>query len=594
MNGIGIETALTFHGTIPEIPDILIDNFQPLHVSESIYNSSKFKPKYCFISHAHSDHYKGLTKQFPRYVQTPLLIMTKTTHDLIVAANASPQTRRNITRCLFPKVNQTIELEKGLECTLIPNFHCLGSCMIFLKDTRNGRDFNMLYSGDARFEDSVISSFKTSPKLLPFIYGEDQLDMLYLDTTFAYRKRNIDILENAHGIYQLIKLIEMYPLGTTFKFTDTVYGFEEVWIKLLDHFGNRCVMYCCEKVQKWLSILKNNTDNESSSLMEKRVNTMDDITTLFKIQHGKNFVNYTDKYNFYVEGAKNIRIVSNGPIVEVKHAIDLTKTEYLSVHSPKKEEEFYDLIYKADPIHKWVGKFSYNDLPLVFEYIKDDTNNLYLPLHIKFIYSRHSSYTETKNFVDLFKQKPKDLYPMTESFNTWQRGFNMLRFYGVANTSYDRNCMENYGSCNIDVSYDKKNIEVVDFWSSIPDEISMHSFNSVSTEVDFDFEAMGQDLRNSGIHTSFDERKDLLVQNEGRKIRRQIEEKKRRTDRFLRNVDTNTIEHTPYSMNGKVALQVVQIVTAKRQHVGNDSVKRPKTTPVDKVVENILTGINFK
>jgi len=86
----------------------------------------------------------------------------------------------------------------------------------------------------------------------------------------------------------------------------------------------------------------------------------------------------------------------------------------------------------------------------------------------------------------------------------------------------------------------------------------------------------------------------LLVQNEGRRIRRQIEERKRRTDRFLRNVDTNIIEHTPYSMNGKVALQVVQIVTAKRQHVGNDSVKRPKTTPVDKVVENILTGINFK
>ena len=44
---------------------------------------------------------------------------------------------------------------------------------------------------------------------------------MYLDTTFAYRTQNIDIVDRYIGIEMLIRKIMKYPSGTTFRLLNT-------------------------------------------------------------------------------------------------------------------------------------------------------------------------------------------------------------------------------------------------------------------------------------------------------------------------------------------------------------------------------------
>lgn len=594
--------ALTFNGLIPLIPDILIDNFEVLHKNNQI---SK-KIKYCFISHAHSDHYQGLAKHIE---QSVTFIMTKTTKELIVShSNTNVATKRNLYGVLFAKMNIPLELEPGLQCTFIPNYHCLGSSMILLKDSRNVHATKgkiVLYTGDARFEDSVIYSIRTSTPLSSILFGDERINILYLDTTFAYRNRNIEIMENIQGIQQLVTLINKYPNDTKFRFLDTVYGFEEVWCKIFDIFQNNCNFFICKKLMNWIEKLKSDHDVKLDDL-EKNVNVVDKILKLECIDHHKN-----PKYTFFFGDIKEYKIIDKESIVDIKHAIDLTKQEYEEVYLPRKEYEFEEII-KDDSSNTWRGKFWFDNgghrQLLCFRYLKDEQSDLFLPLHIKFIYSRHSSYSETLKFVEMFKEKIDDLYPMTESFDTWQRGFNMKNFFNVKNSSYDRNCIENYGSCNLDIRSDDGNLEITDYWNSNSnskiDTSILNSFNSISTDVDFDFDPMGQDIRKQGIDLSFDSRKQNLVAFKGRVIQAQKKEKRRRNERFLQNTDTSNVL-TDTNNDGNDTVKFIKLDYGDEKEndepTGNSfgsgdlnrKYKRKKVMALSSTLEDVLSDINF-
>lgn len=598
------ETALTFNGIIPLIPDILIDNFELLHENE---NQENLKIKYCFISHAHSDHYKGLSKQI-HLKKTPQFIMTKTTKELIIShSNTNLSLKRNLSNLIFIKLNIPIEIESGLKITFIPNYHCLGSAMILIEDRRNvNNKVNILFSGDARFENSVIYSIRTSTNLLPYLFGDSKIDLLYLDTTFSYRNRNIEIPENLQGIYQLKKLIEKYPIGTNFRFLDTTYGFEEVWCKIYDFFKSDCNFFISKKILKWIKELQLNNDFEYYDL-EKNVNVIDKIHKLKPILH----VNF--KYTFYIGDIKEFQIDNSELIVNIKHAIDLTKEEFENIYLPKRECEFEEIIPNKNI---WDGKFwfqSGNQKHLLnFSFMKDDNNNIFLPLHIKFIYSRHSSFSETKNFLKIFKGTIKDIYPMTESFHTWQRGFNMKNFFGVENSYYDEISKEKYGSCNLTLKNCESNIETIDYWRLVDDDhyntddddddfinkinnnnINDVSFNSVSTEADFNFIPIGQDLRKvSKTDNSFDERKRFLLEFRGKLFQTQKREKRKRIDRFLPNIDVLD--------NDNHEVQVVELncieETDNIHGTGDNETakfKKKKVMSLTSNLKDILTDINF-
>ncbi|KAG0689502.1 hypothetical protein C6P40_004918 [Pichia californica] len=535
------ELALTFNGIIPLIPDILIDNFESLH-EKNVKNRHQIK--YCIISHAHSDHYKGLLKQI---IDPPLFILTKTTKDLIYSqSNLTIGMKRNLSNSIFLKMNNSIQLELNLNLTFIPNYHCLGSVMILIEDSRNNKNINILYSGDARFDDSVICSIKNSTFLLPYLYDNKLIDLLYLDTTFAYRSKNIEIPENIKGIYQLIKLIEKYPNGTNFKFQDSTYGFEEVWCKISDYFGNNCKFQISKRHLNWIIKLQSDYNVKSDDL-ETNVNIVDKIHKLNTTNNDNNV-----RYTFYIGDIREFNIARKDKIVYIKHAIDLTKDEYENIYLPKDFNQFDKIeCNNKDTFNDiWDGKFWYlngNQKQLLhFSYIKNPNYlNLFLPTHLKFIYSRHSSYSETKKFVEIFKDKIKDIYPMTESFDTWHKGFNMKNFFNIENSTYDKIRRQTYGCCNVKLRSFEGNLQIMDYWNSsidnnkIDEDIGIiKSFDSVSTDIDFDFDPLGQDIRNQGQHLSFDNRKKELVAFKGNVIQTQIKEKRRRNDRFLQNTDT--------------------------------------------------------
>lgn len=524
-------TSLTFNGIIPLIPDVLIDNFETIHANSTSRNNIA---KYCIISHAHCDHYKGLSGKFLKS-KAPKFILTKTTKHLILCHTNTPTNiEKNLTNAEFAEMNVTKELEPGLKYTFIPNYHCLGSAMVLIKDLRGGKALSVLYTGDARFEYGVIYSIRTSTILSPYIFGSEPLNMLYLDTTFSYRNRNIEILDNLEGIYRLASLIRQYPIGTKFRFLDTIYGFEEVWVKIHDIFASKCNFYFSKNVSRWIEKVKL-SNNWLYDDLEKNVNMVDKIYNLVPVKRDK------FDYAFYIGEIEECGISDASSIITIKHAIDMTKTEYMEVYLPREINQFEELNCQNQEKEIWNGKFWFNNggkkQLLNFNYIRCKQSFMFLPLHIKFIYSRHSSYSESKNFVKLFKNV-QDIYPMTESFDTWQKGFNMKNFYGINNSSYDLASNDKYGSCNLELRSDDNNLRIIDYWGSSSDRCSdvLNSFNSVSTEVDFDFDPIGQVIR--GKETQLSRKRKEGVALKGRVLKTQRREKRRRIERFLNNVDT--------------------------------------------------------
>lgn len=542
------QLASTFNGQVDLIPDILIDDFCALQ------NAKGDAIKYCFISHAHSDHYKGLSEPF---TGRPQIITTLTTKLLIQERNKSNfNIQRNLFQCREVKFNETFELEPNLHVTFIPNFHCLGSAMIIITDHRISKEINILYTGDARFDDLVIQSFKTCPTLMPFIYGDKILDMVYLDTTFAYRNTNISILENMQGIYQLIELIKFYPKGTCFRFLDTVYGFEEVWIKIQAYFKDSS--WYLGSAAKWIGKIKRcTTDN-----LERCTNTIDQVDGLCDSIKD-------DAYYHFSIGKKT---QTGRRVVDLKHAIDLTRQEYENIYLPKRKEDFLSIFEAYDGVYE--GKFLYEGTTLKFYYYK--CKSLFLPAHLKFIYSRHSSYLETKCFVELFKNKPKDIYPITESKVTWHHGFNMNLFYGIPNTTYDRRAHSWYGPCNVEVHADHDTTNIEDYWPSV------RSFNSVSTEADFDFDAIGQDVKKEENRDEFSLRKDELTKYTGIVIQKQVKEKKARRGRFDQNVDVSPNDESH-----------VAIIPVDSESLNTEKVKKRKVMKVTNNLNNILSKLDF-
>ncbi|GMM30128.1 hypothetical protein DAMA08_028730 [Martiniozyma asiatica (nom. inval.)] len=418
-------SATTFEGgTI--IPNVLIDNFKLLEFDSSI--------NYCFISHAHSDHYQYLDVPLPH--DNVKYILTKTTQLAILNSSYPNSVSKERIRWISTyKVNEQYSLEPRLEFVLIPNYHCVGSVMILLIDKRGEKPKNVLYTGDARFSASVLGCLSTNHKLSSFIHGNGKLNLVYLDTTFSYRDDLIDIVDNNRGIQLLLDTIRQYPSKTTFIVSDSIRGFEEIYFRIQQEFKSVATWEFNCKLKKRIEMINSERiDNE-----ELMINVLNSITALQLYNEPREF-----KYHFIFgkpEKEENIKlnIKENNFVVNIKHAINLAKDDYFSFHVPINSTTNTQFKFNHLSNELWLGTIKVRqftqDVEYKFPYYK--RNEIFYPTELKCMYSRHSSYRETKSFINLFKGNIDDIWPCTEGPGSRSKNWGMKRLYGLSNSLYD-------------------------------------------------------------------------------------------------------------------------------------------------------------
>ncbi|XP_047102856.1 protein artemis-like isoform X2 [Schistocerca piceifrons] len=183
----------TFGGRMQEIPDVSVDNFENENLLSTAF----------FLSHAHTDHMRGLND-----VAFYERLLTAEKEGCTVYLYCSDITRvylmdmkfkkgkKHLTNMGFEKIDKYIKVlplgpslidvpspensdSRTLAVTCIPAGHCPGSVM-FLFETDK---FNVLYTGDFRILPEDICKF-TSLRNGPSL---KKIHTLYLDTTFLDR-----------------------------------------------------------------------------------------------------------------------------------------------------------------------------------------------------------------------------------------------------------------------------------------------------------------------------------------------------------------------------------------------------------------------
>lgn len=410
--------GMQFDGRIVEFPEVRVDSFANLPANV----------RYGFISHAHTDHLSGLAS-----VSNMVIYTTEITKQLIRSSGRYD--------CILEQIkvqpfNRPFYIGKQrLKVTFISNYHCMGSAMVLFESPT----CKVLYTGDIRLDSTVISTLKTNVHLLKYMTGRDWLDNLYLDTTFSYRNRNIELIDRSEGIEKLISLVSKYPRGTTFRLLNTTCGFEEVWFRLAVQFGIDSVVVADADIRRRFDLLR--------TVDRIDLNPVDDFNDLLNGE----ILRQEPKYTFYI-GRYDADVT-------VTAAVDITSREFQYIHSPKRLEEF-DQIQKVND--GYIGRFIYDNVEFRKTYLHNA--GLYLPTDVKFVFSRHSSCSECLEYVSLF-QGLREVYPMVFDMKSWMRGFTMQRYFSFATVTnsfrFDREMQLLYGPSPVAAD---ESVKIVDCW----------------------------------------------------------------------------------------------------------------------------------
>ena len=161
----------SFSGDIREYPGVVVDEFTTHSHEEGIA---------FFLSHAHSDHMKGLIRFADSLsISYITLYMTEITKSILFADTSL----RNVLlgRVEIVQVNCSINLElrKGVKVTVTPlqTGHCPGAVMFLFEGDKG----NILYTGDFRLDLRDLREtrlFRDETELI-------KIKTIYLDTTFC-------------------------------------------------------------------------------------------------------------------------------------------------------------------------------------------------------------------------------------------------------------------------------------------------------------------------------------------------------------------------------------------------------------------------
>ena len=201
----------------------IVDGFQ--------YTSNLVCPNYIFfLTHMHTDHYKGLT---PTWNRGPIY--------------CSPETAI-LLKDLYPEIPRIIPLElnfchwivlnsqtnEGINVTLMDANHCAGSVMLLFQGEKTGI---ILFTGDFRF----IPSMLKYPSLLDSSGNLIKINHLFLDNTFSSPDFTFPPQEVC---YQMLRdaIEENHDSDIWIKIE--CFGREEILIDLANYFKTLIVVNC--------------------------------------------------------------------------------------------------------------------------------------------------------------------------------------------------------------------------------------------------------------------------------------------------------------------------------------------------------------
>ncbi|KAF9870873.1 DNA repair protein [Colletotrichum karsti] len=221
----------TFNGLVEEFPDIRIDFFRkhadrrpPLacflsHVhSDHLAGLESLRSPFVYCSAATREMLLRL-ERYPCRINYAKGIL-----------EARIQTYKHLKNLLKPlplDTPTTLEFAPGsyIQVTLFDANHCPGSVMFLIEDSHHA----ILYTGDIRSEPWFVNALARNPAVVEYTCGIKKLDKIYLDTSFI---QNIPFQTKADGIAELLRKVAMYPDDTVFHIQAWTYGYEQVWIAL--------------------------------------------------------------------------------------------------------------------------------------------------------------------------------------------------------------------------------------------------------------------------------------------------------------------------------------------------------------------------
>lgn len=429
----------TFDGLIAEIPGVAADRF---NCDASIY----------LLSHHHTDHTVGLRNlRFHKRVfcseGTKRLLQTNETYSRV----------QHLIRPLEYNRQYTLNVDQGgstklVVVTLIPSYHCPGSCMFLIE--QNG--ISVLYTGDIRAEDWWIHSLPYNQFLHPYT-STRKLDCIYIDTSFAYRgEPYAKYATNADAIRILAAIVKLYPLDDPeiqFYFHDGISGLDECWVKLAYELG-----------------LEIHADEANSKILKVASST----STVPPYGAPDSFAYTINGYS----SPKTTKLHACGRYwqcsekrakfpVAINQYSDFNVVDFAAASMPLR----LDMIHKTDKEglklvdETKMGNQIYNFKNRLW-LLSADKSEL-LPGDLKLLFSRHSSYGETCNLLRLFK--PREVIPCCESKQTWVNGFTMSRTFGEVcapnmRSRYDELLKEKY--CSPPAEILRREVKQVNRWSS--------------------------------------------------------------------------------------------------------------------------------
>ncbi|GEQ71967.1 hypothetical protein JCM33374_g5653 [Metschnikowia sp. JCM 33374] len=356
------------------------------------------------------------------------------------------------------------DVKNAVYITLIEAYHCLGASMFLIEelDASNtpkqgsrghdsqgmgkvaseepvtdtpDTDFHVshvsravLCTGDLRAEHWWCEGLRASPALFPYIIGDRPLDCIYFDSTFAYRDEPyIEIPPNSQGIHEAVSMLRDYPRADPeidFEFSDTTLGFEQAWSFALSYFGGSLKISNHHLAKKL--ILVSEHDRVNGKILRRGIENS----------------SIKGKYPIFHAGTPEN---TNSIIVKIKQCINFNIRDYTGICCPISLDNIPSMgellllhtTKLGNKLYKFLGR----------HWILPVDGKELLPLEIKLLFSRHSSYSEVKAFLSMFK--PRQVFPCFYSQKVWSNGFIMARVFGsicVGNVfNYDKMMASDYG-----------------------------------------------------------------------------------------------------------------------------------------------------
>ncbi|KAK7408413.1 hypothetical protein QQX98_009398 [Neonectria punicea] len=474
----------TFNGIVSEFPDIRIDFFRK--------HPDIQPPLACFLSHVHSDHLAGLESLRSPFVYCSaatkeiLLRLERYPCRINYATGileSRQQTYKHLAKVLKPlplETSTTIELHPGrhIQVTLFDANHCPGAVMFLIE----GDGEAILYTGDIRSEPWFVNSIARSPILVEYTSGIKTLDKIYLDTSFI---QDIPFQTKAEGIAELLRKVAQYPNDTVFHFQAWTYGYEDIWVALSKALKSpihvddyKLLIYGSLKARQSEARFSSNyhLTPESPALTGYMCGnaphpgclTSDETVRLHSCEKGK-MCEVARRPSTVViqpiithlangENLAEVGVGGGGDDLQREAELDYLDQGGLSTLldalwvddvSPEAISNLRKALTRAISTGRnfYLDKkiASFDDEPSVAEAIVRIAEKLYaaskkpavedrpgpagLPTTIQFPYSRHSSYPELCQLVEVFR--PKDVWPCTIDPEGWLReGVNIESLFG--------------------------------------------------------------------------------------------------------------------------------------------------------------------